>query len=69
MAADAEKQKAAAGNAKFKFSFWAADCGTDSIKPAGKTSYWHSSDDVTGQYTVTAVGVLTGGDNWNCTAE
>lgn len=42
------------------------DCGSDSIKPGGKTSYWHSSDDVTGQFSVTTVGVLKGGDDWSC---
>lgn len=42
------------------------DCGSDSAEPGGSASYWHSSDDATGQFTVTSVGVLKGGNDWSC---
>jgi len=44
-------------------------CGSDSIQPGRSTSYWHASDDATGQFSVTSVGVLKGGDDWSCMGE
>lgn len=42
------------------------DCGSDSAQPGRSTNYWHDSDDATGSYSITAVGVLKGGDDWSC---